>query len=107
MSVELTNCCGAFPTWGDNGMFCKKCFRSVGPADLHEQATIDVPPKAENALTFDEAEAAGLDGTLRTVGDAWVDDEEYPSMDWRYEVANEDTRRGYWEWVAAKREEET
>jgi len=68
MSVELTNCCGAFPTWGDDGMFCKKCFRSVGPADLHEQATIDVPPNAEDALSFDEAEAAGLDGTLRTVG---------------------------------------
>jgi hypothetical protein len=40
------------------------------------------------------------------MSDDWVDDEEYPSMDWRYEVANEDTRLGYWEWVAAKREEE-
>jgi hypothetical protein len=25
--------------------------------------------------------------------------------DWRYEVANGDTRRGYWEWVAAQLDE--
>ena len=27
-----------------------------------------LPPRTEDALSFDEAEAAGLDGTLRTVG---------------------------------------
>jgi hypothetical protein len=24
----------------------------------------------------------------------------YPLADWKYEVANNDTKRGYWEWVA-------
>lgn len=36
--------------------------------------------------------------------DRWADDPDYPSSDWRAEVANEETRRGYWEWVAAQRE---
>jgi hypothetical protein len=34
----------------------------------------------------------------------WQDDPDYPSDDWRVEVANNDTRRGYRDWVAARRE---
>ena len=29
----------------------------------------------------------------------WDEHPEYPSMDWRYEIANGDTRHGYWTWV--------
>ena len=29
----------------------------------------------------------------------WDEDENYPAKDWQYEVANGDTRLGYWEWV--------
>jgi hypothetical protein len=36
--------------------------------------------------------------------DVWADDPEYPSSDWRAEVANDDTRLGYWQWVANQRE---
>lgn len=32
------------------------------------------------------------------------EDDEYPEADWRYEVANEDTRLGYEDWVEHKRE---
>ncbi len=31
----------------------------------------------------------------------WREDPDYPSSDWRAEVKNEDTRRGYWDWVEA------
>ncbi len=30
---------------------------------------------------------------------------DFPSEDWRYEVANNDTRLGYWEWVVHKVED--
>jgi len=36
--------------------------------------------------------------------DYWGEDPDYPLEDWRYEVANNDTRLGYWEWVAAEKE---
>ncbi len=35
----------------------------------------------------------------------WSEDMDYPLVDWKYEVQNDDTRLGYWEWVAGKREE--
>jgi len=34
----------------------------------------------------------------------WEDDPEFPSGDWKYEVANGDTRLGYLEWVKQKRD---
>lgn len=39
--------------------------------------------------------------------DPWGEDAEYPVDDWKYEVANDDTRRGYWDWVDSQREAET
>lgn len=36
----------------------------------------------------------------------WDSDPDYPLSDWKYEVANDDTRMGYHEWVAAKKEED-
>lgn len=36
--------------------------------------------------------------------DIWADDPEYPVSDWQLEVANDDTRLGYWQWVEAQRE---
>lgn len=35
-------------------------------------------------------------------GGYWGAHPDYPVADWQYEVANDDTRRGYWEWVEAK-----
>lgn len=37
--------------------------------------------------------------------DPWGSDARYPVSDWQFEVANGETRRGYWDWVDAKREE--
>lgn len=34
-------------------------------------------------------------------GGYWNDNNEYPIEDWKYEVANNDTRRGYHEWIEA------
>lgn len=36
----------------------------------------------------------------RTSDDLWREDPDYPLEDWRYEVANDDTRQGYLDWVA-------
>ena len=33
-------------------------------------------------------------------GGYWSEHPDYPVDDWRYQVANNDTRAGYWEWVA-------
>ena len=32
----------------------------------------------------------------------WGEHPEYPMSEWRDEVANGDTRRGYWDWVASQ-----
>jgi len=37
--------------------------------------------------------------------DPWKEHPDYPMADWRYEVANEDTVRGYQDWVRAKLDE--
>lgn len=36
----------------------------------------------------------------------WGEHPDHPLEDWRYEVANDDTRQGYWDWVAKRVEEE-
>ncbi len=36
----------------------------------------------------------------------WGSDEKYPVADWQFEVANDDTRLGYWDWVEHQREAE-
>jgi hypothetical protein len=35
-------------------------------------------------------------------GGPWGEHSRHPARDWQYEVANGDTRLGYWDWVAAK-----
>jgi hypothetical protein len=36
--------------------------------------------------------------------DYWGEDGEYLLESWRYEIANNDTRLGYWEWVEGQRD---
>lgn len=31
--------------------------------------------------------------------DYWAENPDYPIEDWKLEVANDDTRLGYWDWV--------
>ena len=49
---------------------------------------------------------ASVDKLVKQYG-YWGTYQSYPAADWVYEVRNGDTRRGYWEWVAAKLEEES
>ncbi len=39
-------------------------------------------------------------------GGLWGEHPDYPVDEWQAEVANDDTRKGYWEWVKAKVEGE-
>jgi len=32
-------------------------------------------------------------------GGVWGEYHDYPVDDWKYQVANSETRQGYWEWV--------
>jgi len=36
----------------------------------------------------------------------WGEHPTFPLSDWKYEVENDDTRQGYWSWVASKVEGE-
>lgn len=38
-----------------------------------------------------------------SIGNYWEEDPEFPLEDWKYEVANNDTRKGYHEWIAAQK----
>ncbi|MBD2745995.1 hypothetical protein IC232_04700 [Microvirga sp. BT688] len=60
----------------------------------------NIAPKPLPDTTHPDASQliAGIDSV-------WDDHPDYPSEDWQYEVGNGDTRRGYWDWVAAKLEE--
>lgn len=44
------------------------------------------------------------DKIIETYGGTWGETEHYPVEDWRYEVANDDTRLGYWDWVMTQME---
>ncbi len=49
--------------------------------------------------------SVGIDDNLYADG-LWGEHPDFPSEDWRYEVNNEDTVLGYWEWCTHKEEEE-
>ena len=34
--------------------------------------------------------------------DPWAEDPDHPVADWQTEVANDDTRQGYWNWAASR-----
>jgi len=38
--------------------------------------------------------------TLTAVHGVWGAHDTWPVQDWKYEVDNDNTRLGYWEWVA-------
>jgi len=35
----------------------------------------------------------------------WDEEKDFPVGDWKYEVANDDTRLGYTEWVESQKEQ--
>ena len=42
-----------------------------------------------------------MDDLIRAYG-PWAEHPDYPLIDWKAEVANDDTRLGYWAWVASR-----
>lgn len=38
-------------------------------------------------------------------GGVWRENSAHPVSDWQYEVANGDTKLGYWEWVVCQLEQ--
>lgn len=38
-------------------------------------------------------------------GGYWKEHPDHPVEDWKYEVINDDTRQGYWEWVHEREQE--
>jgi len=66
----------------------------------------DVPEDADKeALLCDKCAQLAEMREIKEA-DVWADYSEHRVSDWQHEVANGDTRRGYWEWVTAKIEEE-
>lgn len=47
-----------------------------------------------------------IDKFIEKHGGYWSEHPGYPVVDWAYEVANGDTRKGYWEWAYASAEAE-
>jgi len=48
---------------------------------------------------------ASVDALIDKYG-YWGEHPEYPVEEWRNEVANGDTKKGYWEWVYAQTSDE-
>ncbi|WP_209044998.1 hypothetical protein [Rhizorhabdus histidinilytica] len=44
--------------------------------------------------------------SFRTYG-PWGEHPDHPVSDWKAEVANDDTRLGYWAWIAARVDAQT
>jgi hypothetical protein len=64
------------------------------------QPTANAAPKPQPDIVH-----PGAAELIAQIGSVWDDHPDYPSKDWQHEVENGDTRRGYWDWVAAKLEE--
>ena len=45
---------------------------------------------------------AALTPPGKVVDDLWAEDPRFPRRDWHYEVSNDDTLLGYWDWVAIR-----
>ena len=56
-------------------------------------------------LTFEEV-AEYAHEIAADYGGYWGEHPDYPLSDWQDEVAADDTRWGYWEWVAHKLDDE-
>ena len=87
----------------DSGMNEARWLLDYGTAHEARKSAQELKRQIENfsydpmALSYDD----------RIVEDYWADHPLYSAADWRYEVANGDTRQGYWEWVSDREEEAT
>ncbi|MBK6616367.1 hypothetical protein [Ottowia sp.] len=49
-----------------------------------------------------DALAAGGTALADQHGGTWGEHPDHPLSDWRYQVENDETRLGYWEWVVSE-----
>ena len=62
------------------------------------------PNKKHNGI---KKETSGEQSMQEMHGGLWGEHPVYPITDWRNEVSNDDTRLGYWDWVAHQLEGDT
>jgi hypothetical protein len=63
----------------------------------------DASQAALHQLVAMPGPGACIEERAGTADDAWEEDADLPLADWQYEAANDNTRCGYREWVAAQR----
>lgn len=75
----------------------------IDPQDIDPDTGRPYPGYSSPSLdtTFHDIEM-DVDGE----SEDYIEHKRYPLKDWKYEVANGDTRRGYSDWVEAKLESE-
>ena len=61
--------------------------------------------KAETSVSKIADRKLNADQLRAKYGGNWEQHPDYPVEDWQYEVGNDDTRLGYWEWVSHRIEE--
>lgn len=94
-SLTLTEGAIANGAWVGSDFFC----------DDHEGDEVQisvfetVPMVAPSAKALQAPSAAEL---AEQHGGVWGEHPAHPVEDWRYQIANGDTRQGYWDWVAAE-----
>lgn len=103
-------------SWPSAGIVDARSFR-IGQSEAVHSLTHASPNLVRGACGV-TAHVVERDGRLADWADAlpdcpsckaadghWIETPAFPVEDWRYEVANGDTRRGYDDWCAAKAEE--
>ena len=74
-------------------------FRLLGQGFL---ADVCIGSHEVDAIIVEDGDDATVADLMETHGGSWGEHPRYPARDWQYEVANHDTRLGYWDWVAAR-----
>lgn len=73
-------------------------------ADGHVHPHRIAPNATDDAMRGSLENSPADAGATGAAFDTWRDDPQYGSADWKTEVANDDTRLGYWAWVSAQRQ---
>lgn len=110
ITQEQADAYAAFIAEHPEGNVCPRCESvnrlDAGNYDGHRVLTFDVTCSScklrwTEMFTFyrvTEVHGPG-DERIEPTFDPWGEDPAYPRADWRYEVAENNTNQGYWEWA--------
>lgn len=88
------------PSWITSGQYYSK------PEGAMKDAIQQSKWIAENVRLTDTGSLMDSVSLMKEeMGGNWGEHPDFPVSDWQAEVANDDDRRGYWEWVSSKLEE--